>query len=186
MIDIMVGRKLRDIRLNKKITLQKLSEETGLSVSYLSLMERGLNSPTIANLQKVCNILGITLADLLTKNDNNLLVRKNERRKIFEAETGVLYEAITEGNRNIQAICMTVYDNLEHISECHVTDEFGYISHGSMVMYLDGRPFDLREGDSIYIPAETPHYFRKTSDEPCVSIWCFHNKDLEHDEKNWT
>ena len=181
MLDATIGKKLRDIRKRNGITLNELAIKTGLSISYLSLLERGINSPTIANLQNVCSNLNITMTDLLieSENDNKLLIRKNERRKIFEDEPGVLYEAVTEGARNIESICMTVYDNIIHESEPHITDEFGYLCTGSLQIIFENEVIELYEGDALYIPANTPHSYKNTGIIPSVSIWAYHKKPVE-------
>lgn len=69
MHDQAIGNMIKLCRRKKQITLQVLSEQTGLSVSYLSTLERGLSSPTIANLNLICEALGITMADLILKLD---------------------------------------------------------------------------------------------------------------------
>lgn len=179
-MDTRIGELIKQIRKNNKITLKDLAAATGLSISYLSMLERGLNSPTIANLQKICQALNITFTDLLRDiDDNKIFVKKDERRTIFGDRNGVLYEAITEGNRHIKSICMTVYDNLEHDSGQHIADEFGYCVKGSMIITVNGIKYHLHEGDALYIEANSPHSFIKTSEEECVTIWSYHNISME-------
>lgn len=182
-MDVRIGERIKQIRKNNEITLKDLSAATGLSVSYLSMLERGLSSPTIANLQKVCQALNITFTDLLRDiDDNKIFVKKDERRIIFGDKNGVLYEAITEGNRHIKSICMTVYDNLEHYSGQHIADEFGYCVKGSIMITLNGIEYHLHEGDALYIEANSTHSFVKTSEEECVTIWSYHNISNEASE----
>ena len=184
-MDERLGELVKQIRKGKKWTLQDLSEATGLSISYLSLLERGRNSPTIANLQKICQSLGITFNELISSlDDDKIYIPKEQRRRIFEEGDQVLYEAVTEGNRHIKSICMTVFDNQEYDSDRHIADEFGFVVSGSMIMTVEGVAYHLRPGDSLYIPAQSRHSFRKTSDEPCVSVWSYHNISLE-DEANY-
>ena len=84
MHDQAIGNMIKLCRRKKQITLQVLSEQTGLSVSYLSTLERGLSSPTIANLNLICEALGITMADLILKLDEKKpVVYKNDRQIIF-------------------------------------------------------------------------------------------------------
>lgn len=171
-----IGQIVKQTRKARGITLQTLANATGLSISYLSMLERGQSSPTITSLQKVCTALDITFNDLLLNLDNNkLLVKKDERRVIFEDDHSVLYEAITEGNRNIKSICMTVYDQEEHVSNRHIADELGYIVSGELLMTVNGIVHKLACGDALYICANSQHSFRKISEEPCVSVWSYNN-----------
>ena len=181
MLDVRLGRRIKEVRKGRRMTLQELSQATGLSVSYLSMLERGRSSPTVANLQRICRTVDITFHELLASlEDDKLYVPKEQRRQIFQEEDGsVLYEAISEGNRCIKSICMTVFDQEEHESARHIADESGFVVSGSMVMMVDGVSYQLHAGDSLYIPANSLHSFRKSSEEPCVSIWSCCNAALE-------
>lgn len=170
-MDLEVGAAIKSIRKLKKMTLQDLARKSELSVSYLSMLERGLNSPTISSLQSICLALDISLTDLFSNLGQDALVRREDRIEIFNDHDAVIYYALTDANRQIQAIQMDVCDSAEHISTRHVLDEFGFILKGSMIMTVEGVPTELREGDSFYIPAGKNHHFCRTSDEMCSSIW---------------
>ena len=66
-------------------------------------MERGLNSPTISNLQKICKFLNTTMSEIIIDvEESRLLVKKHQRRQVFGDHNGVLYEPITESDRHIK------------------------------------------------------------------------------------
>lgn len=179
-MDEKIGALLKKIRKQHNITLQELSTKSGLSIAYISLLERGLNSPTIENLNKICQCLKITLTDLLSNLDSEkLLVKKDEMKIIFNSEKGVCYKATTEGNRHLKGTAMFVTDSNLHISESHIADELGYIVKGSLEINLEGVTYILNPGDSMYIPANTKHSFKKISEEDSISIWTFHNISLK-------
>lgn len=181
-MDEKIGALLKRIRKQHNITLQDLSINSGLSISYISLLERGLNSPTIENLQKICKYLNITLVDLLSNLDSEkLLIKKEERKVIFDDKKGVRYEATTEGNRHMKGTVMIVYDNLSHISGLHIADEVGYMIQGILELNLEGVIYKLFPGDVIYIPANTNHTFKKLSEEDAISAWTYHNISAEKD-----
>jgi transcriptional regulator with XRE-family HTH domain len=60
-----LGEVLKNFRTKKKITLLQLSELTGLSISYLSIIENNLRKPNIDILEKICQALDIPLEMLL-------------------------------------------------------------------------------------------------------------------------
>lgn len=173
-MDELIGHSIKELRKAKNMTLQDLSDKTDLSVSYLSMLERGLNSPTIANLQKICGVLGIVLPDLLmhAKNESPL-IKGSQRKVIFQGENNVRYEALTNGSHALTGLAMYVLDNSVHISDIHTTDELGFIVQGELDMNLGATTYHLQEGDSLIIPANTKHSFAKTGDKECVSIWVF-------------
>jgi transcriptional regulator with XRE-family HTH domain len=59
--------RLKEIRKEREFTLLQVKERTGLSVSYLSDLERGRTSnPTLDTLEKLALCYGLTLPDLVT------------------------------------------------------------------------------------------------------------------------
>lgn len=168
-----IGAIIKQYRRRKKITLQELSNSTGLSVSYLSMLERDLTSPTVANLNLICEAFGITMSDLILKLDSTqVLVRKEDRRLIF-GNDGYIYEATTEGKHQMSGVVMTISDCLQHVSTPHVADEIGFVVCGQLELTIDEVSYILNPGDCIYINANSPHSYRKIGDEPCITHWVY-------------
>ena len=79
-----IGEKLKTIRKEKGLTLQQLADETGLSIGFLSNLERDLSSPTVSALHKICEVLGTEMFTVLRPSpDGGIVVRKDERRETF-------------------------------------------------------------------------------------------------------
>ena len=57
----MIGGRIREIRLNQGWTLDQVSTETGLSVSFLSMLERDKVSVSVDNLDKLAHFLGVRM-----------------------------------------------------------------------------------------------------------------------------
>ncbi len=173
MYDQMIGNMIKLHRKKKGITLQGLSDRTGLSISYLSMLERGLNSPTVANLNSICEALDMTMSELILKLDApQVLVRKDERRTIF-SNPGYLYEVATEGKHQMSCVVMTVSDSLVHTSNPHVADEVGFVVKGSLSLSMNNEEYILNEGDCIYIDANTDHSYHNLGDGECISVWVY-------------
>jgi len=168
-----IGAIIRQCRKSGNITLQELSNRTGLSAGYLSLLERGINSPTIENLNLICKSLGITMSQLILKLDAPKIVVHNDEREVIINNEGYLYEAATEGNRQMSCIVMTVNDTLLHTSNPHVADEIGFVIEGSISMNIDDNDYLLNPGSCIYIEAGTSHSYHKVSTEKCVTVWVY-------------
>lgn len=58
-----IGKRIREIRKANNQKLLNISQKTGLSQPYISEIERGIKSPSIETLEKICHALGITLSD---------------------------------------------------------------------------------------------------------------------------
>lgn len=170
-----VGWQLKKYRKSKGLTLSELSKSVNLSISLLSNIERGLRSPTIVTLQKICKALDITINELLDDAESKQVVRKSERKPVFSEEhdnSNVSYFALSQGTHRLNGMCMVVNDSgTLHESFEHKVDEFGVIIEGEMDFWLAGTLYHVEEGDSIYVPAGTTHSFRNTGSSPCVSYW---------------
>lgn len=60
-----LGERLRETRLNQGLTMKQLSEKTFLNVKTISLMERDLKNVTLADLDSICEGLGVRVVDIL-------------------------------------------------------------------------------------------------------------------------
>ncbi len=172
-----IGETIKAFRKKSKLTLQQLSEQTGLSIGYLSNLERNISSPTLTNLQIICEKLKINLYDIINSlPQEKVVVKKEERRLIYEPHPNIKYELTTEGSRKMKGVCMTISEgdfNDQLISWGHHSDEVGVIVKGTMEMIVEDNAYILNEGDSVYIKAHTPHKYKKIGTEECVSYWTF-------------
>ena len=167
-----IGDIIKETRKRNKITLKQLADITGVSVSYLSLLERNLNTPTVENLNKICSVLNLTLSDLITKAEHNSTVMiKPHQRKVIFSDKGYIYESAYDSNRKMNCIILTIKDEHVHISSPHMTDEIGYIVSGSIIMTVNGTEYELTAGDFMYIEANNHHSYRKISKEDCITVW---------------
>ena len=171
-MNVQIGNIIKLARKKNKITLNDLAEKTGLSIRYLSLMERGLNDPTLENLNKVCFALNLTLSDLITQAESSaaVIIHPEDRQVLFRNE-GYIYETAFSDVRNMNCIFMTVDNNELHVSTAHVNDEIGYVVKGSMMLEIEGAQYEVSAQDCIYIEAGKNHSYRKTSKEECVTVW---------------
>ncbi len=178
-MDAQVGAAIKRIRIANELTLQSLAQKTELSISYLSLLERGLTSSTISNLQKICQALRITMSGLLSHSEQEaFLVKETDRQIIYNSSSGVVYESTTAVERNLTGVSMIISDDSIHISDMHIADELGTVISGSMIVTLnDDTQYEMFEGDTLYIPAYTQHSFKKTSRKDCVSLWVYDNSN---------
>ena len=132
-----IGNIIKLARKKSKTTLNELADKTGLSVSYLSLMERGLNDPTLENLNKVCTALNLTLSDLIIMAENSaaVVVHPENRETLFSTD-GYIYETAFNGTHNMNLIFMTTSGDM---SEAGVSASYSanMISAEDIVRLLD-------------------------------------------------
>lgn len=62
---ILFGQKLRKVRLEKKVSQEKLAELAGLHRTYVSSVERGQRNISLLNIDKIASALGVSLQKLM-------------------------------------------------------------------------------------------------------------------------
>jgi transcriptional regulator with XRE-family HTH domain len=168
-----IGDKVKKARKAKKLTLVQLAEKTGLSIGYLSNLERGLSSPTLDNLQSVCGAMEVSLISLLSgEPETRIIIRKNERELLLDKPEGVRYESANYGDDKLGGLFITLQPKCTHDTNWyHSYDEMGIVLSGTMQIRIEDQVYHLEEGDSFYIKANTRHSLGNTSDAPCESYW---------------
>lgn len=61
---VQFGRHLRRMRRSRDLTQEQFSESIGISVDFLSLMERGINAPSFETLERIARVLKVRVCDL--------------------------------------------------------------------------------------------------------------------------
>ena len=168
-----VGMKLREIRKRKNITLSVLSEKVGLSVGFLSNLERDFSSPTLDNIQKVCEGLEISLLDLLdAKKETGKILRKEDRQIAFERKDKIRYESVNFGEDCLHGLFITIQPNSFFEKEwSHGYQEIGVVLEGELVVTISRAEYVLHEGDAFYIKANENHSIANRSHKPTLSYW---------------
>lgn len=168
-----IGQHLRSIRKTKAMTLQQLADRTGLSIGYLSSVERDLVSPTVRALSDICAALETDMTSFLQPlSPRRQVLRKAARETVFGGELARLrYEAITPGGFRMKGLCITVAPGgtsceLEGLTDgsrrlhTHASDELGIILQGTLELVIGDQTYYLEEGDTFCIESGVPHWFR--------------------------
>ena len=72
----LLGARLRAIRADRGLSLSAVAEATGISTSFLSLVETGKNDITFGRLRRLIDYYGVTLIDLLPPSEDTVVVRE--------------------------------------------------------------------------------------------------------------
>lgn len=171
-----LGERIKKYRKKMDYTLKELSDITGLSVGFLSNIERDLNSPSISNLQQICQALNVNLMEILDENASDSPVTKVEQRQeIFSnSKSQVKVENIIVGKNSINGIVITIEHKSEQYGDMswgHAYDEVGVVINGELEIELDKEKYNLKEGDTIFIKSFTPHRYRNPIDDKSVVYW---------------
>ncbi len=68
-----VSARIKELRMARGLSTNKLSNMAGLSQSYVRKLERGESKPTVESLELLCHALGITFEDFVNYKDKSVL-----------------------------------------------------------------------------------------------------------------
>lgn len=172
---------IRKIRKEKSITLREMAEKTGISLNYLSQIERGKTNPSIGIIKKITNVIGVSLMGLgnekppTYKQRQKVEVVRRERRKmlVFPKSKLKQYLLTPDLQRKLEVLLSESQPGKEYEEEwySHEGEEFGHVLQGRYEVTVEDKVYVLEEGDSIYFPSHLPHKMRGIGTKPCKTIW---------------
>ena len=163
-INRLVGQNLRRFREKKKLSLDKVSELTGVSKAMLGQIERGESSPTIATVWKIANGLKVSFTSLLKKPQvDSYIISTNEFEPLVEEEgTFRVYPFFPfENDRRFEMYSVEIDPGTLHHAEPHLegTYEFMTIFDGELEITVNDALYTIRTGDAIRFRADAPHAY---------------------------
>jgi transcriptional regulator with XRE-family HTH domain len=171
-----IGVRIKEIRLARGMTLQALSDASGLSPSMLSLVERGRASPSIGSLVVIASSLGVTMSDLVAGDaaaEEKLVVRASEPRAIETAQH-VLRRVLREDRARGLSIAVNEYapgtGNADKAIS-HDGYEYGFILEGQLTVTVDGTAHVLNAGDLISYSSRRQHHLWNYGKSRVRTIW---------------
>ena len=173
-----VGKKIRQLREERGLSLQDLADLCGYSSALLSQFENHMVSPPLGALVKLAGALGVSVGDFLGEPDGRpfVIVRNGDRPVVSRVASregvnlGYTYEALgfgREGNR-MDPFVVTLEPvpiREKHLST-HEGEEFIYVLEGRMRIRLGDHTDILEAGDSLYFSCTTPHHVTCEGDQP--------------------
>lgn len=178
MDELRIAPKIRQLRLQNRLTLDRVAERTGFTKSYLSMVELGKKSPPIATLSKIAKALGVDIAAFFEQKrpeESILLVRKEERKVVVRDGTifGYRYESIapTKRKRRMEPFIITLPSkSKEGDLFDHEGEEIFYVLEGKTNFFYGDKKYLLRAGDCVYFDSSIPHRGEGMGKKPAKAL----------------
>lgn len=170
-----LGSRLRRLRSERKVTLATVSEATGVSQSFLSLLEQGRTDVSLGRLLPLLDFYGIDPADLLSNSrpPSSQIVRRNERPTAFTAGEGIdVYIASDDRRHAFLPLVVEFKANsvMENWSK-HDGDELLIVLSGKLLMeFTNGETAELEQGDSTFFESQREHRVSPMDAEPASAL----------------
>jgi transcriptional regulator with XRE-family HTH domain len=154
--DTDIGPRIRLRRQKVGLSLRELARRTGLTASFLSLVEREKTSMSIGSLRRIAEALDVPILHFLEDGHDDAaanglvyspVVRGDQRRKLVLPDSNVTYELLVPDlGRTMEAFLGRMEEG---------TDNVARRLRGPVIVGLNGTEYQLRAGDSIYFEGDT-------------------------------
>jgi len=167
------GQRFRRLRTRRGLSLAKVARATGVSVGFLSALERGQMRSSIATLRRIARFYRTNILSLFeTAGDNPRLVRPNQR-KVLETTPDVRLELLAWGNTVMEPHLFRIKPGGgSGESYSHEGEEFLHVLRGNFEIWLDAKEhYHLKPGDSLYFESSTPHRWKNPGRTETWLLW---------------
>jgi mannose-6-phosphate isomerase-like protein (cupin superfamily)/DNA-binding XRE family transcriptional regulator len=165
---------IRDRRRRLGMTLQALADTCGLSVPFLSQVERDLAMPSLVSLTSIARALGVEMSYFVGAPSPGQIVRRGEQPEHLQFGSGpVVYTRLSgrHEERKMEALLITVPPGMASPVAHREGEGFWYMLEGEMEMWVGQEHFLLRAGDSAHFDQRHPYRMHNTGTVDVKMLW---------------
>jgi len=155
-----LGERLRLRRKELKLSMKEVAVSSGLSIGFISQVERGLTSPSLTSLTAIANFLRSDVTNFLSQPKSKSSITRNEERDVYTInKNGLQYERLSDSFPGHTLNSVIIHEMPGHKTESisHEGEEFFFILEGAITIYIDGVVNILEAGDSLHFDSSRSH-----------------------------
>ena len=165
-----IGNNLAQLRRQKGLSLDKLSDLSGVSKAMIGQIERGESNPTVNTLWKIASGLHVSFGKLIADNKPVAeVVRMSQLKPLKDDNDGMILLPLFsfDQNKGFEIFSVSLSPNCTHLSDPHVegSEEYLLLSAGSLELVTGSETYHLNQGDAIRFQADKPHIYRNITDQ---------------------
>jgi transcriptional regulator with XRE-family HTH domain len=175
--DQLPGRDIRALRKARGLTLTELAMRLGRSVGWMSQVERGLSSPSIADLRAFADVFAVPVSlffghDVPNETERGVIVRAGRRRSLGTSDSGLVEELLSPDLGGSFEVLRSEFAPGAELKTASLrpTEEAGYVVSGRFDIEIEGIWHVLSAGDSFRFDRK-PFRWRNPGTEPAVVVW---------------
>jgi len=167
-----IGPRFRKLRLRRGESLATVANAVGVSIGFLSNLERSQSGASIGIMHKLAHYYGLNILDLFNPIDGTGPLVRPQDRKSLEGGPGVHMELLASGKITMEPHLFRVAPGAgSGESYSHEGEEFLYLVRGRLDIVLDSKEFQLRAGDSFYFSSKTQHRWVNPGKIETIILW---------------
>jgi len=170
-IALLVGERVRSLRLNRRWSLDELAGRSGVSKGMLVQIEAGRTNPSIGTLVRIADAFGVTVARLVEeKRPPEVQVTKpDDYSVLWSGPSGgraTLFAGIDEPEF-VEFWEWVLEPGEEHISDDHAvgTRELSHVLTGALTVVVGDVEYRVEAGETAVHPGDVPHRYRNDGAE---------------------
>lgn len=170
-----IGKRLKEIRMERKLSQRELAKRTGVANASISQIESDRINPTVGALKRILDGIPISLADFFDEG------KRAEEQIFFSADElveigdrGVSFRQVGASlkNKSLQLLHEKYQpgSSTGKVALTHEGEECGLVLKGHMQLEVGGQKKILGPGDAYYFDSSKPHKFKNTGKEVCEIV----------------
>ncbi len=163
-----IGNRIKNLRISHRLALKELAKKTGLSISFVSQVEREKTSPSLDSLSRICSALGVSLAYLFSERQTKEIIFIKKKKKKMPFCFSVFNEAL---GIKMKPLILNLKEKDIVFEGKKGGEEFGYVIKGNVELEGKGEKVILNEGDSVYLINPSKHKLHNLSTKNSVVVW---------------
>ena len=161
-----VGKKIKKERLKKKMSMDRVANETGFSIDDLKQIESGKKIPPVGTLLQIARALEIDSGFFLREQETDL----KRRIKAYTKRTeNYAYTTLTPGaeNKHLKAFKVFIESMQDHkgVGYQHEGEEFVYVLAGKIEIIVGDHVNKLNAGESLHFNSGIRHKLKNIGKE---------------------
>jgi DNA-binding transcriptional MerR regulator/uncharacterized RmlC-like cupin family protein len=167
-----IGAHLRKLRARRKLSLAQVAQAVGISVGFLSALERSQMSGSVGTLRKLARFYKTNILDFFDANGSSSRQVRASDRKILEAGAGVRMELLAWGNAVMEPHLFRIAPEAGSGDPyTHDGEEFIYVLRGDLSITVGSEHYRLKSGDSFYFESAIPHRWKNPGRKETTVLW---------------
>ena len=168
-----IGNKIKQLRIQKGLTLEELASRSELTKGFLSQLERNLTSPSIATLNDIVEALGSSLSEFFREEKEEQIVFRKKDFFVDEKENCTIHWIVPNTQKNkMEPILVELPQGGQSFpSGPHGGEEFGYVIAGTVTLVADTAVYTVHKGETFYLDGKQGHYLRNDKKTTAQVLW---------------
>lgn len=168
-----LGGRLRAARRARSLSLAEAAKLSGISSSFLGLVERGENDITLGRLLRLTEVYGIGITDVVPGAlRDTAVVRRREQAPFYRLADGMeMYLLTPEGGALIGSLGVFEPGTQASGVSSHAGEEFIHVLDGSIEVDVGDERLTLEQGDTVLFAAARPHTIRNRGKKPARALF---------------